>query len=114
MSQSELEELQLENQANPNERRGRKRARVTFQEVRPTYALATHESLDVMEDAPEDDGQTVIGNLVRLFASGEMACLLAEFSPNAQAGLIDEKKVVKQLLEEFIEKNTTIDVAPIN
>ena len=85
-----------------------------FKKYVQRYALATHESLDVMEDAPEDDGQTVIGNFVRLFASGEMDRLLAEFSPNPQAGLIDEMKVVTQLLEKFIEKNTTIDVAPIN
>ena len=64
-------------------------------------------------DVPEEDGQTVISSFVHLFASGEMDRLLSGFSPNAQAGLIEEMKVVKQLLEEFIEKNTTIDVAPI-
>ena len=114
MSQAALEELQRQHPANPNERRGRKPARANFQEARPTYALATHESLDVMEDVPEDDGQTVIGNFVHLFASGEMDRLLSGYAPHAQAGLIDEMKVVKQLLEEFIEKNTTIDVAPIH
>lgn len=114
MSQSALEELQRQHPDNPNERRGRKPGRGNFQEARPTYALATHESLDVMEDVPEDDGQTVIGNFVHLFASGEMDRLLSGYAPHAQAGLIDEMKVVKRLLEEFIEKNTTIDVAPIH
>ena len=113
MSQSALEELQRQHPANPNERRGRKQGRANFQEASPTYVLATHESLAVMEDVPEEDGQTVISSFVHLFASGEMDRLLSGFSPNAQAGLIEEMKVVKQLLEEFIEKNTTIDVAPI-
>lgn len=113
-SQSELEELVGRYPKDEYKRRGRKPTRANFQEAHPTYALATHESLAVMEDVPEDDGQTVIRNFVRLFASGEMDRRLAGFSSNAQAGLIDEMKVVKDHLEEFIEKNTTIDVATIH
>ena len=114
MSQKALEDLQRQYPTNLNERRGRKPSRASFQETHSTHALATHESLAVMEDVPEDDGQTVIRTFVRLFASGEMDRLLAGFSSNAQAGLIDEMKVVKDHLEEFIEKNTTIDVATIH
>ena len=114
MSQKILEDLQRQYPTNLNERRGRKPSRANFQETRPTHELTTHELLEVMDDAPEDDCQTVISNFVYLFDSSEMDRILSEFSPNAQAGLIDEMKVMMKLLEEFISKHQPIEITPIH
>ena len=120
MSQSALEELQRHYPANPNERRGRKPDRANFPEARPTYALATHESLAVMDDADEwegestveqpTSGQLLIAEFFRLFKTGELSSCLDEFTPSAQAHLIEEIRSGIPLLEEFVAKNSTIDV----
>ena len=121
MSQKALEELQRQHPANPNERRGRNPVRANFQEVRPTYALAAHESLAVMDDAvdesvieKQESGQKLIKQFFELFMSGEIEHRLAEFTPNAQAHLIDEIKAGIPLLEEFVAKNKTIEVTPVH
>ena len=113
-TQAELEELRRSNPKDEYQRRTRTPSHACFPEIRPTHALATHESLEVMDDAPEDDCQTVISNFVYLFASSEMDRILSEFSPNAQAGLIYEMKVMMKLLEEFISKHQPIEVTPIH
>ena len=121
MSQSALEELQRQHPANPNERRGRKPFRANFQEVRPTYVLAAHVSLAVMDDAvdesvikKQESGQRLIKQFFELFMSGEIEHRLAEFTPNAQAHLIDEIKAGIPLLEEFVAKYKTIEVTHVH
>ena len=121
MSQSALEELQRQHPVNPNERRGRKPDRANFQETRPTHALATHESLEVMDDAKEESvitqpesGQKLVRQFFLFLASGEMDQCLAGFAPAAQAHLIDEVEAVQSLLEEFITNHQPIAVTPIN
>ena len=115
--QDELEELRRSSPKEGFERRGRKPASANFQEVRPTYALAAHESLAVMDDAidesvieKQESGQKLIKQFFELFMSGEIEHRLAEFTPNAQAHLIDEIKAGIPLLEEFVAKNRTIEV----
>ena len=120
MSQSALEELQRQHPVNPNERRGRKPDRANFPEARPTHALATHESLAVMDDADEwegestveqpKSGQLLIAEFFRLFKTGEFSRCLDEFTPSAQAHLIEEIKAGIPLLQDFVAKNSTIDV----
>ena len=120
-SQSELEELVRCYPKDAYKWRGRKPVRANFQEVRPTYALAAHESLAVMDDAvdesvieKQESGQKLIKQFFELFMSGEIEHRLAEFTPNAQAHLIDEIKAGIPLLEEFVAKNKTIEVNPIH
>ena len=119
-SSSEMEDLRRKYPRNENERRGRKPSRAGFQETRPTYALATHESLAVMDDADEwegestveqpKSGQLLITEFFRLFKTGEFSRRLDEFTPSAQAQLIEEIKAGIPLLEDFVAKNSTIDV----
>ena len=59
-------------------------------------------------------GQKLIKQFFQLFLSGEIEHRLAEFTPNAQAHLIDEIKAGIPLLEEFVAKNKTIEVNPIH
>ena len=117
MSQLALEDLQRQHPANPNERRGRKPDRANFPEARPTYALATHESLAVMDDAEDEtfvaapkSAQYLIAEFFRLFKTGEFSRCLDEFTPSAQAHLIEEIKAGIPLLQDFVAKNSTIDV----
>ena len=121
MSQKALEDLQRQYPINLNERRGRKPSRASFQETHSTHALATHESLAVMDDAVEESvitqpesGQRLVTQFFLFLASGEINRCLSEFAPAAQAHLIDEVEAVQSLLNEFIEKNTTIDVTTIH
>ena len=53
-TQAELEELRRSNPRDEYQRRARTPSRANFQETRPTHALATHESLEVMDDAKEE------------------------------------------------------------
>ena len=46
--------------------------------------------------------------------SGEIDHYLSEYTPAAQAHLIDEIKTGITLLEELISKNNTIEVSSIN
>ena len=121
MSQNALEDLQRQYPTNLNERRGRKPSRASFQETHSTHALATHELLEVMDDAEEESlieqlgsGQRRIKQFFHLFASGEIENCLAEFTPTAQAHLIDEIKAGIPLLEEFVAKNKTIEITPVH
>lgn len=117
MSQSALEELQRQHPVNPNERRGRKPNRANFQEARPTYALAKHESLAVLDDAEDESsvetpksGQVLIQAFFQLFNSGDLQRHLDKYEPSTQTRLIEEIKAGIPLLEEFVAKNSTIDV----
>ena len=121
MSQKILEDLQRQYPTNLNERRGRKPSRASFPETRPTHALATHESLEVMEDAEEESvvaqpesGQKLVKQLFLFLASGEMDQCLAGFAPAAKAHLLDEVEAVQSLLEEFIAKHQPIEVTSIH
>ena len=100
---------------------GRKLSRASFPETRPKHALATHESLEVMEDAEEESvisqpewGQKLVKQFFLFLASGEMDQCLAGFAPAAQAHLIDEVEAVQSLLEEFIAKHQPIEVTPVH
>jgi hypothetical protein len=120
-SQSELEELVRCYPKDEYKRRGRKPVRANFQEVRPTYALAAHESLAVMDDAvdesvieKQESGQRLIKQFFQLFMSGEIEHCLDGYTPAAQAHLIDEIKAGIPLLEEFVAKNKTIEITPVH
>ena len=121
MSQKALEDLQRQYPINLNERRGRKPSRASFQETHSTHALATHESLEVMDDAvdesvieQQESGQRLIKQFFQLFMSGEIEHRLDGFTPAAQAHLIDEIKAGIPLLEEFVAKNKTIEITPVH
>ena len=121
MSQKILEDLQRQHPTNPNERRGRKSSRAGFPETRPTYALATHGSLEVMDDAkeaslamPPELGQKLVSEFIHFVASGALDQCLSRFSPVAQAHLIDEVEAVQILLEEFVSTNKPIEITPIH
>ena len=117
-------EEDIQRRSNPKdeyERRARTPSRANFQETRPTHALATHESLEVMDDAKEESviaqpewGQKLVKQFFLFLASGEMDQCLAGFAPAAQAHLIDEVEAVQSLLEEFIAKHQPIEVTPIH
>ena len=120
-TQAELEELRRSNPKDEYERRARTPSRANFQETRPTHALATHESLEVMDDADEESitsqpekGQKLVTQLFVFLASGEMDRCLDRFAPAAQAHLIDEVEAVQSLLEVFISKHQPIEVTPIH
>jgi hypothetical protein len=101
--------------------RGRKPARANLQKAHPTHAQATHESLAVMDDAvdesvieKQESGKRLIKQFFELFMSGEIEHRLAEFTPNAQAHLINEIKAGIPLLEDFVTKNKTIELTTIH
>ena len=121
MSQKALENLQHQYPENPSERRGRKSGRTDIPVAHPTPAPATHESLAVMDDATDEpsieqqeSGKKLIKEFFQLFVSGTIDHRLAEFTPTAQAHLIDEIKEGIPLLVEFVAKNKTIEVASIH
>ena len=120
-TQAELEKLVSYYPKDDYRRRGRKPSRANFRETRPTHALTTHESLEVMDDAKEESvvaqpewGQKLVKQFFLFLASGEMDKCLAGFAPAAQAHLIDEVEAVQSLLEEFIAKHQPIEVTPIH
>ena len=121
MSQRALEALQREHPVKLNERRGRKPAGSCIQQPQPTQVVVTHESLAVMEDAGEapvirqtESAQSLIGKFFHLIKSGDIEHYLSEYTPAAQAHLIDEIKTGITLLEEFVSKNKTIEVSSAN
>ena len=121
VSQKILEDLQRQHPTNPNERRGRKSSRASFPETRPTYSLATHDSLEVMDDAkeesvvmPPETGQKLVSEFVHFVASGALDQCLSRSSPAAQAHLIDEVEAVQALLEEFVSTYNPIEITPIH
>ena len=74
-----------------------------------------------MEDADEEpvirqteSAQSLIGKFFQLIKSGEIEHYLSEYTPAAQAHLIDEIKTGVTLLEEFVSKNKIIEVNPVN
>ena len=78
-TQAELEELRRSNPKDEYEWRARTPSRANFQETRPTLALATHESLEVMDDAKEESviaqpewGQRLVKQFFLFLASGEI------------------------------------------
>ena len=83
--------------------------------------MAAHESLELMEDADEmpvfrqtESAQSLIGQFFYLIKSGDIEHYLSEYTPAAQAHLIDEIKMGITLLEEFVSKNKIIEVSSVN
>ena len=120
-SQAELEKMRQLYPKDVYERRGRKPSRRRIQETNSTSPVATHESLKVMEDAVEEtvirqpeSAHSLISHFFKLVASGVIEQRLAEYTPTAQAHLIDEIKTGITLLEEFVSKNKTIEVSSAN
>ena len=119
-TQSELEELRRSNPKEDRKGRGRKRSRANLSKQRSTDQAAMHESLKVMEDAeetvirPPESAHYLISHFFKLVASGVIEQRLAEYTPAAQAHLIDEIKAGITLLEEFVSKNKTIEVNSAN
>ena len=121
MSQKALEALQREHPVSLNERRGRKLEDANSHQTDPTQAVLTHQSLAVMEDADEEtvirqieSAQGFIGKFFQLIKSGEIEHYLSEYTPAAQAHLIEEIKIGITLLEEFVIKDKTIEVNSID
>ena len=113
-SQDELEKLRQLYPKDVYERRGRKPSGRRTQETNSTSPVVTHESLKVIEDAVEDtvirqpeSAHSLISRFFTLVASGVIEQRLAEYTPSAQAHLIDEIKTGITLLEEFVSKNKT-------
>ena len=114
-TQSELEELRRSNPKVDRKGRGRKRSSENVEKKRLTHQSEAHESLAVMEDADEtESAQGFIGKFFHLIKSGEIEHYLSEYTPAAQAHLIDEIKTGITLLEEFVSKNKTIEVSSVN
>ena len=120
-TQSELEELRRSNPKDERNGKARKRSRVKLSNQRSADQVATHESLKVMEDALEEtvtrqpeSAHSLISRFFTLVASGVIKQRLAEYTPAAQAHLIDEIKTGITLLEEFVSKNKTIEVSSVN
>ena len=74
-----------------------------------------------MEDADEEpvirqteSAQSLICKFFQLIKSGDIEHYLSEYTPAAQAHLIDETKTGITLLEEFVSKNKIIEVNPVN
>jgi len=120
-TQSELEDLRRSNPKEDRKGRGRKRSSENFAKKRLTHQAEAHESLAVMEDADEapvirqtESAQSFIGKFFHLIKSGEIEHCLSEYTPAAQAHLIDEIKAGITLLEEFVSKNKIIEVSSVN
>lgn len=118
---SKMEDLRREYPRNEHERRGRKPSRANFQETRPTYTLATHESLAVTNEAEDKflveepkSCQRLITEFFSLFSSGDIQSHINNYTPNAQAHLIAEIEAGIPLLQEFVRKNATIDIVSIH
>ena len=120
-TQSELEELRRSNPKEDRKGRGRKRSSENVANKNSAHQVPAHESLEVMEDADEapvirqrESAQSLIGKFFQLIKSGEIEHYLSEYTPAAQAHLIDEIKTGITLLEEFVSKYKTIEVSSAN
>ena len=120
-SQAELEKLRQLYPKDVYERRGRKPNRHRVKETNLLPSVATHECLKVMEDAAEENvtrqpesAHSLISRFFTLVASGVIEQRLAEYTPAAQAHLIDEIKTGITLLEDFVNKNKTNKVSAAN
>ena len=116
-TQVELEDLRRSNPKEDRKARGRKRSSDNFSKKRSAHQVPAHESFDVMEDADEvpvirqtESAQSLIGKFFHLIRSGEIKHYLSEYTPAAQAHLIDEIKKGINLLEEFVGKNKIVEV----
>jgi hypothetical protein len=120
-TQAELEELRRSNPKEERKGTAQKRRRINLSKQRSADHVAAHESLEVMEDADEapvirqtESAQSLIGKFFHLIKSGDIEHYLSEYTPAAQAHLIDEIKMGIILLEEFVSKNKTIEVRSAN
>ena len=120
-TQSELEELRRSNPKEHRKGRARKRSSENVEKKRLSHQAEAHESLAVMEDADEEpvirqieSAQSFIGKFFQLIKSGEIEHYLSEYTPAAQAHLIEEIKTGITLLEAFVSKNKTIEVSSAN
>ena len=120
-TQSELEELRRSNPKEERNGRGRKRSGENVEKKRLMHQGEAHESLSVMEDAGEapvirqtESAQSLIGKFFHLIKSGDIEHYLSEYTPAAQAHLIDEIKTGITLLEDFVSKNKTVEVTSVN
>ena len=120
-TQSELEELRRSNPKDDHKGKAQKRSKVNLPKHPSADQAASHESLEVMEDADEmpvfrrtESAQSLICKFIHLIKSGEIEHYLSEYTPTAQAHLIDEIKTGVTLLEEFVRKNKTIEVSSAN
>ena len=101
--------------------RGRKWSSENVEKKRLSHQAEAHVSLAVMEDADEESvirqtesAQSLIGKFFQLIKSGDIEHYLSEYTPAAQAHLIDEIKTGVTLLEEIVSKNKIIEVNPFN
>ncbi len=120
-TQAELEDLRRSNPKEDRRARGRKRSSENLSKKRSAHQVPALESLEVIEDAVEapvirqtESAQSLIGKFFYLIKSGEIEHYLSEYTPAAQAHLIDEIKIGINLLEELIVKNKTIEVSSIH
>ena len=109
--QSELEELHRSNPKDGHKGKAQRRSKVNLSKHLSADQVAAHESLEVMEDADEmpvfrqtESAQSLIGKFFYLIKSGEIEHYLSEYTPAAQAHLIDEIKIGINLLEELVGK----------
>jgi hypothetical protein len=116
-TQSELEQLVSSFPKDEYKRRGQKPTRTNFPETRPTHALATHESLAVLDDAEDESfvetpksSQVIIQAFFQLFNTGDLQLHLDQYEPSTQTRLIEEIRSGIPLLEDFVAKNLTVDV----
>ena len=120
-TQAELEDLRRSNPKEERKGKAQKRSRINLSKQRSADEVASHESLEVMEDADEapvirqtESAQSLIGKFFHLIKSGDIEHYLSEYTPAAQAHLMDEIKTGITLLEEFVSKNKTIEVSSAN
>ena len=118
---SELEDLRRSNPKEERKGKAQKRSGINLSKQRSADQVAAHESLKVMEDADEapvirqtESAQSLIGKFFYLIKSGDIEHYLSEYTPAAQAHLIDEIKIGITLVEEFVSKNKTIEVSSAN
>ena len=120
-TQAELDDLRRSNPKEERKGKAQKRSRINMSKQRSEDEVASHESLEVMEDADEapvirqtESAQSLIGKFFHLIKSGDIKHYLSEYTPAAQAHLMDEIKTGITLLEEFVSKNITIEVSSAN
>ena len=56
----------------------------------------------------------MIGKFFDMIKSGEIEHYLSEYTPAAQAHLIDEIKIGITLLEDFVGRSKTVEISPVN
>ena len=116
-TQAELEELRRSNPKEERKGKVRKQISDNVANKNSAHQVPAHESLEVMEDADEmpvfrrtESAQSLICKFIHLIKSGEIEHYLSEYTPTAQAHLIDEIKTGVSLLEELVSRNKNIEV----